>query len=127
MKEAIANVLQQWMDKCTSEQFWAVATLTGFNAFIISQKEDILAALPSWGVLVAVGLATAWGLYYIIHRHVAYYFLRGELVELLKNEHGIPVFLKTRPNKWRASSLTGVIFYAGWVLVLGAGGFVAYL
>ena len=127
MKEAIVNVLQQRMNKCTSEQFWAVATLTGFNAFIISQKEDILAALPSWGVLVAVGLATAWGVYYIIHRHIGYYFLCGELAELLKNEPGIPAFLKTCPNKWRGPSLTGVIFYAGWVLGLGAGGFAAYL
>ena len=35
MKETILQLLQQRMDKCTTEQFWAVAMVTGLDAFVL--------------------------------------------------------------------------------------------
>ena len=118
MKEAIVSLLQQWADKCTTEQFWAVATLTGMNAFVITQKKDLLAASPTWAIIVVITILTIYGTYYVIHRHASYFFFRAELAKLLEGEADAPDFLKTCPPIWKGSSLSGVIFYVMWIVGL---------
>ena len=118
MKAAIINLLQQWADKCTAEQFWAVATLTGMNAFVITQKRDLLDVSPAWAVIAVVTILTIYGTYYVIHRHVSYYFFRAELAKLLGDEEEAPEFLKKCPPVWKGSSLSGVVFYVVWIVSL---------
>ena len=121
MKEALLNLLQQRADKCTTEQFWAVATLSGMNAFVISQKRDLLTALPPWAIILIITIPTIYGTLYVIHRHTRYYVYRGALATLLQDEASAPVFLKTCPPTWKGkSSLSGVLFYVMWIVGLWA-------
>jgi hypothetical protein len=39
MKNTIVPILQQRMDKCTNEQFWATGAIIGLNAFLLSQNK----------------------------------------------------------------------------------------
>ncbi len=124
MKEALLGLLQQRADKCTTEQFWAVATLSGMNAFVIAQKKDLLTALPAWAVILIITVPTIYGTYYVIHRHTSYYVYRAALAKLLQNEADAPAFLKKCPPTWKGKSLSGVVFYVMWIVGLWAVSFV---
>lgn len=126
MKETLIAVLQQRMDKCTSEQFWACATLSGLNVFLLLQK-DLVLSVPAglWFGCSAVVILTAYGTFFIIHRHISYYKLQDSLISLLDDEEEVPqVFI--RPGQQTVLqrilrsilALSGVTFYAVWPLVL---------
>ena len=120
MKQAMVNLLQQWADKCTTEQFWAVAALTGMNAFVIAQKKDLLDASPAWGIIAVVAILTIYGTWYVVHRHISYQFFRVELAKLLHDETEVPTFLKESPPLWKGfGALSGVVFYVLWIVSLG--------
>lgn len=106
------------MDKCTNEQFWAVATLSGMNGFALAQHKKLLGLVPVWALLAFVTIATAYGVWFIIGRHRTYYFYRKELANLLQDENVAPEFLKKVPPAWRPNTLSGVVFYIGWVVSL---------
>lgn len=125
MKETIVIILQQRMDKCTSEQFWAVALLTGIHAFIISQRENLAATFPDWIIISVISIVTLYGIWFIIHRHISFYSLRDRMVEILKEEKDIPESLKKCPSKWRWPQLSGVLFYAGWSLIIWLGNLIS--
>ncbi|OIP27287.1 MAG: hypothetical protein CO103_07510 [Chloroflexi bacterium CG_4_9_14_3_um_filter_45_9] len=126
-KNTIVSILQQRMDKQTSEQFWAVTALTGMNAFVMSQQEKIIAVLPSWAVFRAITFATGYGVYYLIDRHKRYYFYRAELANLLQDEQDVPDFLKTCPDTLKGRSLVGIIFYVSWILGMWLPSLIVYL
>jgi len=46
MKHTILSILQQRMDKCTNEQWWAVAALTAADAFIVTRHECWMEFVP---------------------------------------------------------------------------------
>ena len=58
MKETYATILFERMNKCTTEQFWAVATVSGAHAFAMLQAPSLLAVLPRWLVILALALGT---------------------------------------------------------------------
>lgn len=116
MKATLVSILQQKMDKCTTEQFWAVAVITGLNGFLISQNSVIKSAIPGLAIVIAVTILTGYGIFYVIHRHESYYSFRSEQVEFLKDEIDIPPSLKWKPESLRKSCFTGVVFYVGWIL-----------
>jgi hypothetical protein len=117
MKEAIVSLLQQRMDKCTTEQFWAVAILTGSDVFIITQAQNLAVKICYGILLVGISVATVWGVGFIIERHCGWYRSRVALASLLQNEPDVPRGLKTSPNFWDWKSLVfGVGFYVVWVL-----------
>ena len=68
MKNTFVTVLQQRMIHMMTEQFWAVAVITGLNVMVIIQKETILKSLPEWSVVAAVFVLTVYGVGYILHR-----------------------------------------------------------
>jgi len=132
----MVTLLQQRMDKCTTEQFWAVTTLTGLNLFIISekrnivrvlQKTSIIGVLPNWFILSIVTVATFYGAYFIIQRHISYYQYRADLAKLLQGEKDVPDFLKKCPDKWKGHSLSGVLFHTGWIIALWLMDLFAYI
>lgn len=118
MKETIVSILEERMAKCTTEQFWAVATLSGMNAFVIAQAEVIKKLLPTLAILIALVLATGYGAWFIFHRHQSYYFLRRHLVRLLQDVEYAPQYMKTHSSATSATTLSGVVFYIGWVVGL---------
>ena len=115
MKHTILSILQQRMDKCTNEQWWAVAALTAADAFIVTRHTNVGSNL--W-VFVAITVATIWGICIIIQRHFAYHRNRAAMALLVEDEQDVPAFLKSRPNAWSFRSvLSGVLFYVVWVLL----------
>jgi len=124
------------MDKCTTEQFWAVTTLTGLDLSIISEKRNIIRVLqstsiigvpPNWFILSIVTAATIYSAIFIVHRHISYYRHRADLTKLLQGEKDVPDFLKKCPDKWRGHSPSGILFYNGWIVALWLMDFFAYI
>src|SRR5437764_14677141 len=99
MKSVIVPILQQRMDKCTSEQFWAVAALLAADAFVVDKRSVLLAAFPRWALLLFVCAATAYAIWFIIQRHVGYYRYRDDLAVLLAHEQDVPEFLQHEPRR----------------------------
>lgn len=128
MKGAFVEVLQTRMDKCTTEQFWAVGALTAFSAFLITQIGSVSAELPAWTIIavsLALGLYVA---YFIIQRHFAYYSLLSQLVDLLTGDPSTPESVKQGIQLWtKGRGLAGVTFYLACDLVVTAGVLAAYL
>lgn len=119
MKAAAAEILQIRMDKCTTEQFWVVATLSGMHALAITQKKD-LGNINPWVIIATIVLATGYGLYFIVTRHLAYYRYRAQQVELFQNEPGIPAGMKESLHPWKGQALSGVGFYSVLLLAFAA-------
>lgn len=105
------------MDKCTNEQFWAVATISGMDGFALTEGKTLIATLPNWALAFLVSVATAYAVWFVIQRHQGYYFYRSQLVALLTDEKDVPSFLRTPPRS-KSNILSGVTFYVGWVIGL---------
>ncbi|MCH7539653.1 MAG: hypothetical protein IH999_04535 [Proteobacteria bacterium] len=116
MKSTLVSILQQRMDKCTTEQFWAVGILTALNGVLILQHEDLVSSLPAVVIAAASTIATLYGAVFIVHRHKAYYSISGEQAALLQDSTEAPEFLRTVRLPWKRSALTGVVFYVGWIV-----------
>jgi hypothetical protein len=127
MREAVTQILQMRMDKCTSEQFWAVGAVTALNAYLLSQKSTLQGLIPVWAVLGLTVALVVYAVYFVIHRHVAYFDLLNDLVDMLKDEAGMPRLLRMRHQPWKVSNLSGVAFYCGCIVVGGGTVFLAYL
>ena len=115
MKEAILQCLQQQMDKCTNEQFWAVTSLTAADGFFIIQRKD-LAVVPTWLCMTLLTISMFYGVRFIIHRHIAFFRLFNAKAKLLQGEPDAPAFMTETANMRRFEELSGVIFYVGWVV-----------
>lgn len=126
-KEALLGILQQRMDKCTTEQFWAVGAITALDAFLLTNADQIKCVVePNYLVKSTVILLALYGLYFIITRHVGYFFLYEKQVDLVRNNVHVPEMFKTYPNRWKGHSLSGVVFYCLWVLVASGATIMAY-
>ena len=117
MKETIINLLQKRMDKCTTEQFWAVASLTAADAFIVSSREQLLHGLPRWFLLALITFASVYGVLFVIQRHLGFYRNRDAMAALLSDERDVPEFLRDEPRRRSFNSLSGVMFYVGWIVL----------
>ena len=117
MQETLASILQQRMDKCTTEQFWATGVTTGLNAFFLTQKATLMATFSPWTIMTVSFAVSVYAIYFIAHRHTAYYSLKASLIDLVKNEAYIPEVLMSSPAKWSGHSISGVLFYSAWVLL----------
>jgi len=116
MKNTILAILQQRMDKCTKEQFWAVGIITALDGFVFSKTLHILNLLPSWlvvTVLLAFGL---YSIFYVLHRHKSYYNYRDSFVSLIKDAQDVPEHMKLAKSPWGGSSLIGTGFYVVWLV-----------
>jgi hypothetical protein len=125
MKETMIGLLQQRMDKCTTEQWACVGALTAGDAFVITKGKDLALENLSLMLFGLITLATAWGVRVIIERHNIYYKNRAQMVELLKDEKDVPSFLKVHADPHSFNSLSGVIFCVGWVIACWASCFFA--
>lgn len=103
------------MDKCTNEQFWAVASLTAADAFFASQKNTFTTA-PHWLCMTLLTLATVYGVSFIIHRHLAYFQIYNARATLLQGEPHAPAFMTQIAPMYSIRVLSGVLFYIGWVI-----------
>jgi hypothetical protein len=126
IKDALLGVLQQRMDKCTTEQFWAVGAITGLDAFLLTQAAQVRLVLQSYLVIATVVLLALYGLYFIINRHVGYFYLYDKLVDLIKDDPDAPKMFKAYPSRWKGHSISGVVFYCIWVALASGATIMAY-
>lgn len=126
IKDALLGVLQQRMDKCTTEQFWAVGAITGLDAFLLAQAAQVKLVIQSYLVIITVVLLALYGLYFIITRHVGYFFLYDKLVDLIRDDPDAPEMFKVHHSRWKGNNLSGVVFYCLWVMVASGETIMAY-
>ncbi len=117
----LLSILQQRMDKCTTEQFWAVASLSALYAGIISGTFAFSLGTAKWIVAVVLSAATFYGVFFVRHRHKGYYDYRNDFAQLVKDCPVAPKVMKETKNPWEWPQLTGMLFYSLWIL----GGYVA--
>jgi hypothetical protein len=117
IKAAMIALLQQRMDKCTTEQFWTVATLTAADAFLLTKGQELETHFSYSFIILALAFLTGWGMWIIINRHRYYYLNQCDLKSLLRNEKDIPYYLNQLPEStWKGDALSGVVFYLLWVV-----------
>ena len=118
MKKTIVTILQQRMDKCTTEQFWAIGIITGLDAFMFAQSSQILVVFSTWVVIAVCIVIGVYAIYYVIHRHKSYYQYRADLVSLVKGEPDAPAAMKSEKSPCSCSSLIGTGFYVAWLVLI---------
>lgn len=65
------NLKQTQKDKCTTEQFWAVATVLGINAFLLTQRSDLV-FVPRWVVIAHSAFVSLYAAWFVIDRAKEY-------------------------------------------------------
>ena len=115
MKKVLISILQQKMDGCSRDQFWAVAAVSGLNGFFVSQAEDLGKLMPAWVLVCAVLVAGAIAVYYIVHRHVSFYRYSADVAHLLAEEESAPAWMKTARHPSDVATWLGSGFYVCWV------------
>jgi len=115
-KDALLQIFQQRMDKCTNEQFWAVATLSAFYAGLLSNP-SLSAGLAKWLIAIVLSAASFYGVFFVVNRHKAYYDYRKDFADLLKDCTFAPRVLKEARSAWDLSRFSGLFFYSSWILV----------
>ena len=150
MKNTIVAILQQRMDKCTNEQFWATGAIIGLNAFLLSQNKTICLFFSSWAILAVSTVICIYGIFYVRNRHDDYYTIREAMAKLLRKEKNIPVFMTEKVKIWTVCgliksfwhhiqgnmdekvkirslcSLIGLTFYSGLIVVGWIGVIIVY-
>jgi len=121
MKETIIQVMNNKMDKCTTEQFWVVAAITGLNAFLIINSKVVSTYFAKWQILLFTGVFCCYGLWFVINRHRAYWKLQKDLVDYLHEENNLPTVLREKPWPWSFKYFSGVALYSLIILVTSVG------
>jgi hypothetical protein len=122
MKDQLLQLYQQRLDKCTTEQFWAVALLGTLCGFVLLHR-DAFSPVPLPLVGVAVAFTALVAAAYVYTRHRIYLFYDGLLVDLLREE-GLGAGLlhpRDRSRTKQAALLSGVLFYLAVSLGMGLG------
>jgi len=109
-KEIFIQLLEQRAYKQTSDQFWAVAIMTGFYGVLIFKHTEIIVFLNPIGVIILSVIAACVGSLYICHRHRTYINARKETRRLVDNIPDAPSYLKNVPG-WSGHSFLGWGFY----------------
>jgi uncharacterized membrane protein len=77
-----AKIRADEKSKCTTEQFWAVATFVGVNGFLLA-RDLVLGAHSSCWIVISVTLLDTYAIVYILLRASAYARLDKQLNNIL--------------------------------------------
>jgi len=116
MKEILLSMLRQNMDGCARDQFWAVAAVSGLNGLLVSKAGALDTLVPDWTLTCATLFAGVYAVYYIVHRHVAYYRYSADIAKLLANHDLAPVWMKKARHPSEVATWLGSGFYVCWVV-----------
>jgi len=122
MREALLSMLQQKMDGCARDQFWAVAAVSGLNGLLVSKAGDLEGLVPTLALFCAVLPAGAYAVYYIIHRHKSYYRYSEVVADLIADEESVPAWMKVVRRPREVGTWLGTAFYVYWVITATAAG-----
>jgi hypothetical protein len=115
MKETLVGIHQQRMDRCQSEQYWAIAALAATNAFVLSEKEAFLAYLSRESLLAVLCLLSVACTVFVIARLHSYYLYRNDLADLISSEDKSEPFFAPKYIKEKKDMLSGN--GTAWILV----------
>ena len=118
MKSSIMAVLQQRMDKCTTEQNWIVALLLAINGVITAKPNLIPDRIPHVAALSVTLALSLYVVLYCLERHCSYYRNRMALSKLLEEEPDSPDFLRECPKLWTFRTAMGIAVQI--VLIMGS-------
>jgi hypothetical protein len=105
------------MDKCTSEQFWAVGVCTGLSAFLISESATIEKIFYDVAIIHVHAILSIYVICFVVHRHISFYKLQSKLSEVLKGEEIVQDMFENKTEPWHWRTLSGVAFYTLWTLL----------
>lgn len=122
MEKALVQIIKQSMDKCTVEQFWAVAITIGINSFLISNVKDFIDdKIFLVAILIFSTLLTFYAVFFIFHRSRAHVKHANILYQIIKSSNELTAdikdFFKTS-GKFKASDFSGSGFYSAIVLCI---------
>ena len=99
------------MDRCQSEQVWALAVYAAVNAFVISEAEKFKLAFSHCNLVWALGLCGVLTLGFLFERLKGYYRYRNQIADYLKDEKDADARIKEprSPLNWN-SGIWAAIF-----------------
>jgi hypothetical protein len=112
MKATLVDLYQHRMDRCQSEQFWAVAVYAAVNGFVVTQGDRIIPAIQRGYLLFALLIVGALGLVFVYERLAGYYNYRNQIAQLLANETEADAFIKTRKSIWNPNGIVWLVVFA---------------
>lgn len=115
--KALLAIFQQRMDKCQTEQLWAVTTLGAAQAFVLSRSELFLTHLRREAILVCLGALCVGVLVFAIYRVHNYYEYRNDIAKLLKDQPDEPPYKYLKQDKGTFSA-HGLIWVFGLAFVI---------
>lgn len=117
----LLELYQIRLDKCATDQFWAVALLASMHGFIIIKKQLLKEALGEMILRVGIVLATLFGIVYIVSRHFIY--LRYDLLAnqiMTQKADELTLLLPPSGGFLKEAALySGVVFYSIIVIAMG--------
>jgi hypothetical protein len=118
--DSTLSYLAECAQKCTSEQHWAVASVTAVDAAFVTGAERL--AFPFWvsllATLVAV-VAAILAVRFVRMRHDAYYFYRDAIAALLVDARVPPALREPAPRD-TPEARSGVRLYCSWIIISSA-------
>jgi hypothetical protein len=114
MKDTLISILQQRMDKCTSQQFWSVTTASGITFFYLSHAQEI--GMPFLKLAILAILVINW--LYIANAHIVYYSNQSIQARLISEGNTSAKELEKSGNPSSKNLLHGVALFTIWIVVL---------
>lgn len=117
MKETLATLYQRRMDRCQSEQIWAIAAYAGINTIVISESEKFQSSFEPCNVVWVLGIIGFLTFLFVIERLHGYYNYRNDLAKLLKDEEFADEHIKDVRPKKNFNSFIWVIVFIGSIVI----------
>ncbi len=105
--------------KCTTEQFWAVATFVGVNGFLLA-RDPLFPYCPCW-VVIPITLLDVYAIAYILIRTLAYARIDRRLHNLLNErpkDQGVAELRLSWRDIWGGTGLYLLLIIVSWVAVV---------
>lgn len=99
------------MDRCMNEHLWSVTTVSAFNGVCISASSSKSFLIPGVAVAIFAAIMTAYGVYFLINRHIMFYDIRKETVAILEKYENVPGFMRSQRRAGDRVTYTAVALY----------------
>ncbi len=118
MKDKVFDYVTSAMEKCTSEQHWAVASVTAIDAAFVAAAEKLhFRGCTSVISAILLVVAFACGLCFVWLRHQDYFFWRDTLANMIRDEDYVPLILRRPADRKSIRPRAGVLAYSLWILL----------
>lgn len=116
------SVLQARMDKCTTEQFWAITTFATFSLGVIAKpiRDSLEGTFPEWLIVFLVLLVGTFSLLYLVDRHLEYTRMWHSMARFLQGRSVPDAFGFRAQSPSRRPGLSGVTLYSWYILLISA-------